>query len=114
MKVRVYTDYDPIRILRGVNKKEFTEPTDSLAEKMGLVGAFVEVNESEIPSDRSYRAAWKVQGGKIKNDSAKVALIDAEKAQKEADVLIQAKMKELATNALKTDGVLDASGKVRK
>lgn len=84
MKVRVYTDYDPIKILRGVSKKEFTEPTDDLALKCGLSGNFVEVDDSELPKDRSNRNFWKVDGKKISVDAQKVAQKEEELSQKKS------------------------------
>lgn len=65
MKVRVYTDYSPVKILRGVDGKEFTEPTDALAEKLGLVGAFVEVEHDSLPEERTDRNLWKVVDGAV-------------------------------------------------
>jgi hypothetical protein len=114
MKVRVYTDYAPVRILRGVSKKEFTEPTDALALKCGLEGAFVEVDETEIPSDRTYRAAWEVDGDKVKVNAAKKQEVDDVVAQKEADVLVAEKVRELAVASLQAEGKLTVEGKVSK
>jgi hypothetical protein len=112
MKVRVYTDYTPVRILRGISKKDFTEPTDALALKCCLEGNFVEIEDTEIPSDRSYRNAWKVDNGAIVEDEAKVSAIDEAVAQKEVDALVAEKQKTLAIESLKVDGLLDSSGKI--
>jgi len=68
MKVRVYTDYDPIRILHGVGK----DPDDVLALKVGLSGNFIEAESSEIPKDRSQRELWKHENGKIKINEEKL------------------------------------------
>ena len=90
MKVRVYTDYDPVRILRGVSGKQFVEPTDALAEKMGLVGAFVEVDETDIPTDRKDRNEWSY------NASEKKVKPDPLKVQEKADKVIASKAKKNA------------------
>lgn len=65
MKVRAYFDYSPIRILRGVRGKEFIEPTDELAQKMGLTGNFITIEDSELPQDRTTRDIWKVIDGAV-------------------------------------------------
>jgi hypothetical protein len=114
MKVRIYTDYSPVRILRGVSKKDFTEPTDAIALKAGLEGNFVEVDETEIPSDRTYRSAWEVDGDKVKVNAIKKQEVDDIVAQKEADILVAEKIKELAVASLKSEGKLTAEGKVVK
>ncbi len=110
MKVRVYTDYNPIKVVRAFDKANLSV----VSEKCGLTGNFVEVDETEIPSDRSYRNAWKVDKGSIVEDEAKVAVINEAIAQKEADVLVAEKVKELAIAELKVEGKLDADGKVTK
>jgi hypothetical protein len=110
MKVRVYTDYDPVRILIGANR----EPDDAMAFKSGLVGSFVEVDRLELPQDRTYRNAWEVKSGKVEINAAKKKNIDDVIAKKEADVLIAEKVKELAIAELKIEGKLDANGKVIK
>lgn len=81
MKVRVYTDYSPAKILHGVSGKSFVDVSDELAAKVGLVGNFVDIDESEIPKDRKYRSAWKIEGKKVEIDQIKMQAID-EKASK--------------------------------
>lgn len=83
MKVRVYTDYKPVRILRGVSKKDFTEPTDAIALKCGLVGNFVEVEDTDIPTTRADRDCWVHKNGKVEVDSVKRQEKFAKKAEKE-------------------------------
>lgn len=100
MKVRVYTDYSPIRVLRGVSKNEFIEPTDFLANKLGLTGSFIEVDESSIPSDRKERDAW-IQDPQTKKIIADKNKISEKKAreelmkQKKAAVLAKLNITEL-------------------
>jgi hypothetical protein len=79
MKVRIYSDYDPIRILKGITR----EADDALALKLGLTGTFVEVEETEIPSDRSNRDCWVHKNGKVEVDSVKLQAKEAKKAEKE-------------------------------
>jgi hypothetical protein len=71
------------------------------------------VDVSEIPSDRTHRNAWKHEDGKIIEDELAVAEIDAEVAQKEVDALVAEKVKTMAVEALKTDGILNASGTIK-
>ena len=72
----------------------------------------MEIEDTEIPSDRSYRNAWKVDNGAIVEDEAKVSAIDEAVAQKEVDALVAEKQKTLAIESLKVDGLLDSSGKI--
>lgn len=58
--VRVYTDYEPVRILYNIDGS-FEEN----AEKSGLCGSFIVCEESDLPQSREYREAWKVEGGKV-------------------------------------------------
>lgn len=85
MKVRVYTDYEPVRILRGVSGKDFMEPTDALALKSGLSGTFVEVEDSDIPSERADRDCWVVEDGKVKVNAQKKLAKDLKKSEKESN-----------------------------
>lgn len=76
-KLRVYTDYDPVRILYNIHG-EF----DENAQKAGLTGNFVLVDEKDLPNDRSNREAWAVQGGKVVEDNNKKAAIEQARAEK--------------------------------
>lgn len=67
MKVRVYTDYDPIRILRSFDPLK----ADIVSKKACLTGTFHEVEESEIPSDRTDRDCWTHKNGKFEVDEVK-------------------------------------------
>ena len=75
--VRVYTDYDPIRILYNV-EGDF----DENAQKSDLKGNFVLVDEKDLPSDRSNRLAWSVSGGKVVEDADKKAALEQGRIQK--------------------------------
>jgi hypothetical protein len=75
--VRVYTDYDPIRILYNV-EGDF----DENAQKSGLTGNFVLVDEKDLPADRSNRLAWSVSGGKVVEDADKKAALEQGRIQK--------------------------------
>ena len=80
MKTRVYTDYDPVRILKGVGRS----PDNALALKAGLQGAFVEIEEENIPVSREHRSEWMVSGNKVEPDPVKVAAKLEKQAKKEA------------------------------
>ena len=88
---------------------------EQIAEKSVPAGKeYKIVDVSEIPSDRTYRNAWKHDDGVISVDSAKKKVIDDAVAKKEVDALVAEKQKELAIASLKVDGVLDASGKIKE
>ena len=80
-KVRVYTDYSPVRILRVIGNADF----DLEADKAGLKGTFKEVEDTAIPEDRSDRDFWKFQAGAIKVDKAKKKEAEDKKAKHESD-----------------------------
>ena len=63
MKIRVYYDYEPVKILKGVER----EIDDALAQTAGVVGAFIEMDDSQLP-DYKYRDFWKVVDGSIVYD----------------------------------------------
>lgn len=87
MKVRVYTDYDPIRILNG--------DSDKAAEKIGITGNFYVVEKEDLPS-REHRNEWKydVADGKVKPDQVKVqAKLDAKAAKEARKHAVLAKLK---------------------
>lgn len=86
MKVRVYTDYDPIRIMQSFDPLK----ADIVAKKAGLTGAFVEIEDSELPKTREHRNEWKVNGKKVEPDQVKV----------------QAKLDKIATKEAKKNSVL--------
>jgi hypothetical protein len=65
-KVRVYTDYTPVRILKLISSEDF----DLEANKAGLKGNYKEIEESLLPSDRSDRDAWKINKGTVEVDVA--------------------------------------------
>lgn len=75
--IRVYTDYEPVRILYNIHG-EF----DENAEKAGLTGNFVLVDEKDLPKDRTNREAWAVQGGKVVEDATKKAALEQDRAEK--------------------------------
>lgn len=95
MKVRVYKDYNPIRILRGV-----VETTDALAEKMGLTGAYEEIEESAIPKSRKNRNEWGIKNGKIEVNQEKLT-------EKQAIESAKTGRKTKVVNALKTLGLTE-------
>ena len=80
-KVRVYTDYNPVRILHLVEGTNF----DLEANKSGLEGNFKEIDDSAIPKDRSDRDAWKFEKGGVVVDPVKKQLKADIKAKKELD-----------------------------
>ena len=80
-KVRVYTDYTPVRILYltpGAN-------ADVEANKSGLEGEFKEVGKSSIPQDRSERDFWKFESGQVKVDNTRKKARQDLKEKKAAD-----------------------------
>ena len=88
-KVRVYTDYSPVRILRLVDKNTNFE---NEAGKAGLSGNFKEIDESKIPQDRAERDAWKLLNGSISVDAN---LRDKLRAKKESHASAIEKLKTL-------------------
>ena len=81
-KVRVYTDYSPVRILKLIEKDA---DFDLEAEKAGLKGNFKETDSSTIPKDRADRDAWKFASGKIVVDAKiKAEMVSKEDAKKSA------------------------------
>ena len=103
-KVRVYTDYSPVRVLQcspGAN-------ADLEANKAGLAGAFKDVDASSIPQDRSDRDFWKWESGQIKVDSNKKKSHDDLKTKKESDkasAIIKLKTQGLTDDELKSIGI---------
>ena len=95
-KVRVYTDYNPVRIMHLVEGSD----ADLEAQKAGLSGAFKEVDVSSIPKDRSGRDFWKFESGQIKVDNTKKQAAEDAKAKKSSD-------KTSAIAKLKATGLTD-------
>lgn len=92
--VRVYTDYDPVRIMYltdGAN-------ADLEANKAGLAGSFKDVDSSTIPQDRTDRNFWKFEKGAIKIDSIKKKSIEDAKTKRATD-------KESAITKLRATGL---------
>ena len=58
MKVRVYSDYSPIKIVNG-------EDLDKVSNSAGLTGAYIEIDNSMLPEDRIHRDFWKVVDGAV-------------------------------------------------
>ena len=71
-KVRIYTDYSPVRVLKLVSGTDF----DVEAGKSGLSGNFKDIDSSQIPADRSDRDAWKLSKGSVVVDQTLKAAID--------------------------------------
>lgn len=87
-KVRVYTDYSPVRILRVVGEADF----EVEASKSNLKGNFKEIESSEIPINREDRDAWKFLQGEI---VAEPQLKAEKKAKKERIMASEEKLKAL-------------------
>ena len=100
-KVRVYTDYSPVRIMHLVDGAN----ADLEASKAGLAGAFKEVDKSSIPQDRTDRNFWKFTSGQIKVDTAKKKVAEDLKKKREAD-------RASAISKLKATGLTDEELKV--
>lgn len=64
MKVRVYTDYDPVRVSVPPGKSRINS------------GNFIDVEDSVLPRERKYRNAWKISNGKIVVSAVKKNEID--------------------------------------
>lgn len=101
-KVRVYTDYTPVRILKLGNADTNFEVE---AGKSNLKGAFKDVDLSELPNNRADRNAWKWSNGRVKVDENLKAQIEAKKAGRNASIN---KLKDLGLddNDLKNLGIL--------
>lgn len=82
MKYRVYTEYDPIRILIPVSE---SVDLDAEAIKAGLTGNFQLVEKEDFPSNRNDREAWKFNGSKVEVDTAKKGIIDQRRSEKEKE-----------------------------
>ena len=86
MKVRVYIDYVPVKIFIPI-KNGIAAP-DEVATKAGLSGAWIEIDNSQLPSDKSHRYAWVHSNGMIIEDTVKIeqknTLSQETVAQKEA------------------------------
>ena len=95
-KVRVYTDYNPVRILHLVDGRDF----ELEANKAGLAGNFKEVDESSVPQDKSDRDFWMFEKGAIKIDSVKKKSIEDAKTKRATD-------KASAITKLKATGMTD-------
>ena len=104
-KVRVYTDYSPVRILKLVNKNSNFEVE---AHKSNLTGNFKEIDDSDLPSDRSTRDNWKFVGGKIKEDPTLKAA-GAAKLQKKTAAIEKLKGLGLTTSDLESIGITEVS-----
>ena len=95
-RVRVYTDYSPVRILYLLEGTDFKLEAD----KAGLSGNFKDVDSSSIPKDRSDRNFWKFESGQIKVDNVKKKVAQDLKAKKDSD-------KDSAIGKLKVLGLTD-------
>lgn len=91
-KVRVFTDYSPVRILKLVDK---TSDFDLEADKTGLKGSFKDTEEASIPQDREDRDAWEWKSGVIKIAADKKADISKKKSDKVSAI---GKLKTLGLN----------------
>ena len=96
-KVRVFTDYSPVRVMRLTDKNINFEVE---ANKAGLSGSFKDMDESELPQDRSDRNFWKIDKGSIVIDVAKKAERDNKNAKDVSD-------KASAITKLKATGLTD-------
>ena len=97
-KVRVYTDYSPVRILKLIDENA---DFDAEAGKSGLKGNFKVIDSSEIPNDRVDRDAWKMKNGAISADP-----------QLKADIAIEEKKRTDAIEKLKVLGLTDEDIKI--
>lgn len=80
MIVRVVTRVDGgISIIRDVKGNGFDKEMLALE---GNVVSFEDIDESEIPTDRTYRDAWKLENKKIKIDNNEKTAIDSKKSVK--------------------------------
>lgn len=75
--IRVYTDYSPVRILYNIDGA-----FEDNAQKAGLSGNFVTMDESDLPKDRINREAWAVKDGKVVEDANKKAALEQGRAEK--------------------------------
>ncbi len=92
MNIRVYTDYDPIRIVSAKTNSADAD-LEIVANLAGLTGNYESVQDSDLPATKDDRYAWKFENGKVKVDSAKKAAKDAEKqAKKDAKDAVLSKL----------------------
>lgn len=99
--VRVYVDYNPVKILQTVGDSDL----DTEAAKAGLKGNFKLTNLADIPSDRSERESWKFKDGRIVVDPTLKKAIEDKKEKKRA-------AKQALTEKLKTQGFDEEEVKV--
>ena len=87
MKGRVYTDYDPVKIMWVKDTNATEERMNASALKAGLSGSFQSIDENSVPQSREDREIWKFDSldKKVKVDSVKKAKKDADKATREAE-----------------------------
>ena len=81
MNIRVYTGYDPVKIV-SINSNSTDADLQKVADKAGLTGSFESITDADIPVSREDRDSWEVQGGKVKVNAVKKAAKDAEKQAK--------------------------------
>ena len=92
-KVRVFTDYSPVRVLKMVDKNSSFEVE---ANKSGLKGNFKDVEEALIPKDRDSREFWTFEKGEIKIDETlKLAKASSEESKKQKKTVLIGKLKTL-------------------
>lgn len=92
-EVRVFTDYQPVRVLKitGTGTNFETE-----ASKAGLKGSFKDLDSAQLPSGKTDRNFWKLENGVIVVDEAlKTASISERAAKKEQTRSAIAKLKVL-------------------
>lgn len=96
-KVRVFTDYKPVRILRLVDKGADFETE---AAKADLKGNFKDIDDSAIPTDKADRDFWKFEKGEVTANKASKKEREDLKTKKKAD-------KQSAIQKLKAMGLTD-------
>ena len=85
----VYTD--PISGNVCVVTPTGESPIDTVVARVVPAGVTYKIVEaSEIPTDRAFRNAWKVDGGQIKEDFAKSVEITKERLREERKPLLEA------------------------
>jgi len=111
MKVRiVYRADGGVSIIHHAPKSSHTyEQAMDKAMQGELEGCeYEDIEQSEVPADRKYRDAWRKEKGKAFTLDATVkAAVDAQRTLAEQK-LINAKMREMAEEALIEEGTLEA------
>ena len=79
-KMRVYKDYNPVRILQITPGNDF----DLEAQKAGLKGSYSELDISDLPKSRQDRDIWRFESGKIKLDESRQKELTVKKENKKA------------------------------